>query len=126
MSLPRSSGTGLGTVRLYLLAIEIKSVKSSQILEKLSGSLKLGVLGKGLSSGTQCRYADMSATLHDRARGLRSQGVSEEEIARYKHHHSSNAGIHRQRPEYKEALKDHPEVNRFMEWRKLHQVCQQA
>ncbi|KAJ9510773.1 hypothetical protein QJQ45_027602, partial [Haematococcus lacustris] len=52
-----------------------------------------------------------------------SQGVSEEEIARYKHHHSSNAGIHRQRPEYKEALKDHPEVNRFMEWRKLHQVC---
>lgn len=68
-----------------------------------------------------CLASLTQATLHDRARGLRSQGVSEEDIARYKHHHSSNAGIHRQRPEYKEALKDHPEVNRFMEWRKLHQ-----
>ncbi|GFH18301.1 hypothetical protein HaLaN_15076 [Haematococcus lacustris] len=71
-------------------------------LQARSGAMRtcqlLLVLLVCLSSLTQ-------ATLHDRARGLRSQGVSEEDIARYKHHHSSNAGIHRQRPEYKEALK---------------------
>ncbi|KAL6754078.1 hypothetical protein V8C86DRAFT_2713039, partial [Haematococcus lacustris] len=33
MSLSGSSGTGLGTVRLFFLAIDIKSVKTSQILE---------------------------------------------------------------------------------------------
>ncbi|GFH32004.1 uncharacterized protein HaLaN_31150, partial [Haematococcus lacustris] len=112
-------------IAIYLLSSPFESIAAPPPTpsQPRSGTMRtcqlLLVLFFYLSSLTQ-------ATLHDRARGLRSQGVSEEDIARYKHHHSSNAGIHRQRPEYKEALKDHPEVNRFMEWRKLHQVCQQA
>jgi hypothetical protein len=48
--------------------------------------------------------------------------VSDEEINRYVRHHHHDSVIHRHKPEVKEAVKSHPEVQRYLEWKDRFQV----
>jgi hypothetical protein len=53
---------------------------------------------------------------------LQSQGVSDEEINTYIRHHHHDSVIHRHKKEVKAAVEQHPEVQRFLEWKDKYQA----
>ncbi|PNH12425.1 hypothetical protein TSOC_000657 [Tetrabaena socialis] len=59
------------------------------------------------------------ASIYDRKRGLKTQGLSDEQIKEVAKDHDPHHINHRHK--HKEGLKEHPEVKRFLEWRALQQ-----
>ncbi len=50
--------------------------------------------------------------------------LPEENVKQYLKHHEASTIIHKHNN--RDALKEHPDVQKFLEWKKMHKVCQVA
>ncbi|GFR40937.1 hypothetical protein Agub_g1597, partial [Astrephomene gubernaculifera] len=60
----------------------------------------------------------VGASVYDKKRGLKTYGLSDEQIKEYMKDHDPHHIINKHKN--KESLKEHPEVKRFLEWRQMH------
>ncbi|KAG2499881.1 hypothetical protein HYH03_002170 [Edaphochlamys debaryana] len=77
-----------------------------------SRALVLGILLAALLVATEA--------VHDRKRGLKTYGLSDEEIKEVMKDHDPHHILHKHK--HKDDLKEHPEVKRFLEWREKHKA----
>ncbi|GLI69036.1 hypothetical protein VaNZ11_013577 [Volvox africanus] len=60
------------------------------------------------------------ASMYSRRRGLKTAGLTEEEINAVMKEHDPRHILYKEK--HKEGLKAHPEVKRYLEWRQMHKV----
>lgn len=82
---------------------------------RVYGSLQLlRLLALVLLSATLCARA----SLHDHKRGFQTYNLPEKNVEKYLTHKSASAHVHRHNN--REALKEHPDVQKYLQWRKMH------
>ncbi|GIL73043.1 hypothetical protein Vretifemale_3275, partial [Volvox reticuliferus] len=60
------------------------------------------------------------ASVYSRRRGLKTAGLTEDEINAVMKEHDPRYILHKEK--HKEGLKAHPEIQRYLEWRQMHKV----
>ncbi|KAG2448329.1 hypothetical protein HYH02_006913 [Chlamydomonas schloesseri] len=55
--------------------------------------------------------------MHDRKRGLKTHGLSDDEIKDVMKDHDPHHIIHKHK--HREGMNEHPEVKRYLEWREM-------
>ncbi|GIL73042.1 hypothetical protein Vretifemale_3275, partial [Volvox reticuliferus] len=58
------------------------------------------------------------ASVYSRRRGLKTAGLTEDEINAVMKEHDPRYILHKEK--HKEGLKAHPEIQRYLEWRQMH------